>query len=70
MLEIQYFPEVAGSVGGVGKFNRIKEDKLKRDEPLVLLFLVDPGARIVSFSTGGDATRRDDLTSDNLVAPQ
>ncbi len=34
-----------------------------------LLFLVDPGARITAFSTGGDSTRRDDLTGENLVAP-
>lgn len=69
-IEIQYFPEQAGSIGGVGAFVKINESKLKSDDRLVLLFLVDPGMQIVSFSTGGDATRKDDLRSENLVAPQ
>lgn len=70
VLEIQYYPDAAGSIGGVGQFDRIRENELKPDEPLVLLFLVDPGATIVAFTTGGDATRRDDLRGENLVAPQ
>lgn len=69
-VEVQYFSNQAGSIGGVGKFDKIKDADLKGDYQFVLLFLVDPGARIVSFSTGGDSTRRDDLTSENLVAPQ
>ena len=69
MIEVQYFPEQAGTVGGLGAFRKIDETKLKDDYEYVLLFLVDPGAKIVSFSTGGDATRRDDLTGESLVAP-
>jgi hypothetical protein len=68
-VEVQYFGNLVGSIGGVGAFNKIKDDDLKGEYQLVLLFLVDPGARITSFSTGGDATRRDDLTAENLVAP-
>jgi hypothetical protein len=69
IIEVQYFSNQAGSIGGVGKFDKIKDDDLKGDYQLVLLFLVDPGARITSFSTGGDATRADDLKGENLVAP-
>jgi len=69
MIEVQYFSNQAGSIGGVGAFSRIKDDDLKGDYQLVLLFLVDPGIRITSFSTGGDATRADDLKGENLIAP-
>lgn len=70
VFEVQYFPDQAGTVGGLGKFNRIKENDLKRGDDIVFLFLVDPGVQIVSFSTGGAASRSDDLTSENLVAPK
>ena len=69
-VEVQYFSNQVGSIGGVGAFNKIKDDDLKGDYQLVLLFLVDPGARIISFSTGGDATRADDLKGEDLVAPR
>ena len=69
LFEVQYFSGPVGSIGGLGKFEHIKEDQLKPTDQFVLLFLVDPGAHIKSFSTGGDATRQDDLTNDNLVAP-
>ena len=68
-IEIQYFSHGAGTTGGVGKFSRINERDLKDDDEFVLLFLVDPGAHITSFSTGGAATRRDDLVGENLIAP-
>lgn len=69
IFEVQYYSSPTGSIGGIGKFNRINEKKLTPKDEFVLLFLVDPGARITSFSTGGSATRRDDLTLENLVAP-
>ncbi|MEK7756845.1 MAG: hypothetical protein AAB385_06500, partial [Planctomycetota bacterium] len=70
VIEVQYGSEERGMIGAsLGAFNRIKDDHLKGDYQLVLLFLVDPGARIISFSTGGDATRADDLKGENLVAP-
>lgn len=70
MIEVQYASEERGSIGGdLGPFSRIKDNDLKGDYQLVMLFHVDPGARIVSFSTGGDATRSDDLTSEDLAAP-
>lgn len=68
-IEVQYFPEAVGTVGGVQKFERLNEMGLTEDARVFLLFLVDPGARIVTFSTGGSATRQDDLTAENLVAP-
>jgi hypothetical protein len=70
VIEVQYFPEQAGTVGGTGAFQRIKEDALQPDDQFVLLFLVDPGAQIVTFRTGSDATRADDLRSANLIAPR
>jgi len=70
VFEVQYFPEQAGTIGGVGKFNRIDEKELTKDDAVVFLFLVDPGARIVRFTTGGSASRAEDLTSHNLVAPK
>ena len=54
----------------MGQFERIKERDLKGDYLLVLLFLVDPGVQITAFSTGGEATRKDDLSTENLVAPK
>lgn len=70
VMEIQYFGNRVGSIGGIGKFSRINEKNLKRDDEFLLLFLVDPGARIVSFSTGGSASRSDDLTDENITAPR
>ena len=69
VIEVQYFSERVGSIGSLGKFDGIDEKKLKPGDEYVLLFLVDPGARIVAFSTGGAATRKDDLRAENLVAP-
>ncbi len=70
VVEVQYFPEQAGTIGGLGAFSKIKEQELKGDYEYVLLFLIDPGAKITSFSTGGSASRRDDLTGEDLVAPE
>lgn len=69
VFEVQYFSELIGGIGGLGKFSRIQEKNLGPQDTFALLFLVDPGARITAFSTGGDATRRDDLAGENLVAP-
>lgn len=70
VIELQYFPEQQGSVGGLGAFKRIQNSHLQgEDYELVFLFLVDPGARIVGFSTGGSALRADNLEGENLVAP-
>jgi hypothetical protein len=69
VMEVQYYPEHAGTIGGLGEFRRIKDRHLEEDYDLVFLFLVDPGARILYFSTGGTADRRDDLQDENLVAP-
>ena len=57
-------------MGGLGKFNRIDENKLSKDDAVVFLFLVDPGAEIVVFNTGGSASRADNLRSENLKAPE
>ena len=70
MIEVQYFRDPVGSMGGLGPFDKIKDDDLKGDYEFVLLFLVEPGAEIVSFSSGGSASRRDDLRGEGLVAPE
>jgi len=70
VFEVQYFPDPAGTMGGLGKFDRIDENKMKADDDIVLLFLVDPGAKIETFNTGGSASRADDLRSQNLTAPE
>ncbi|MCO6436476.1 MAG: CvpA family protein [Phycisphaerae bacterium] len=69
-FEIQYFPEVRGSIGGIGPFQEIQDSHLTGDYQLVLLFLVDPGVKITAFSTGGSASRREDLSGENIVAPE
>jgi len=69
-VEVQYFPDQAGLAGSNQPFAEIKEQNLTGEYTLVLLFLVDPGARLVSFSSGSSATAGDDLTSQNLVAPE
>ncbi len=70
VTEVQFFADQAGSIGGVGQFDKIKERHLSGDYALVFLFLVDPGAKIVSFSTGGGDARKQDLAEDNIVAPK
>lgn len=70
VMEVQYFPEGVGSMGGLGPFRRVQNVHLEQDHELVLLFFVNPGATIVSFSSGSDATKSEDLSADNLVAPQ
>ncbi len=70
VLEVQYFGEVEESGGRIAPLREVNENNLKPDDDYVLLFLVEPGATIVTFSTGGDATRRDDLVGENLVAPR
>jgi hypothetical protein len=70
VMEIQYFPEESGSIGGLSRFREANESNLTNDDLVVFLFLVEPGARITYFSTGGSSMRRDDLEADNLVAPQ
>ena len=70
VVEVQYYTNEGDSVGRIGPFERIKESHLQGDYQFVLLFLVDPGVQITAFSTGGDASRRDDLIGENLVAPR
>lgn len=70
LIEVQYFRSPVGSIGGIGKFDRIKDSDLTGDYKLVMLFLVDPGVTITAFSTGGAATAAEDLTAQKLVAPE
>jgi len=67
---VQFFPESVGSVGGMGPFSRVKEVHMEKDHDLVLLFFVNPGVTIVSFSSGSEATKSEDLGAENLVAPE
>jgi hypothetical protein len=70
VFEAQYYSEPTGTIGGLGKLNRIDEGNLSANDTYVLLFLVDPGVQIVSFSSGGTVGGADDLTAENLVAPR
>lgn len=70
VVEVQYFSSPTGTMGGLGAFDRIDEDRdFKGDYQFILLFLVDPGSHITRFSTGGSATQAEDLTTENLIAP-
>jgi hypothetical protein len=69
MIEIHYLGGREDAVGRLGAFSKVKEEDLKADDQFYLLFLVDPGVQITGFSTGGPSTQREDLTSQNLVAP-
>ena len=66
-FELLYFPEFAQSAGHYGQFSKIRSQHLKGDYQLVYLFLVDPGARLVKFTTGS-IKRPVDLSKLNLVA--
>ncbi len=68
VMEVQYFPEVIGSLGGVRDFQRIKDWSLKGDYELYFLFVVDSGRKITRFSTTGDRGG-EDISDLNLVAP-
>ena len=71
VMEVQYFSHQMGTIGGVGQYEIIRENHLEDpDAEQFLLFLVEPGARIITFSTGGSSARQDDLTGENLVAPK
>jgi hypothetical protein len=68
-LELQYFG--GGDAGGrMRPFDRIKDSHMRGDHGLVLLFLVRPGAQITGFSSGSEITRAEDLSGENLTAPQ
>jgi len=70
VFELQYFGGADAAAGRMQPFDRIKDSHLKGDYAFVLLFLVNPGANITSFSSGGEASRADDLTGENLTAPK
>ncbi|MEK6800059.1 MAG: hypothetical protein AABZ12_13935 [Planctomycetota bacterium] len=70
VVETLYFSTLQELGAQRTQFDRIKASDLEGEYVLTFLFLVDPGVKIVSFSTGGDATRSDDLSPDNLVAPR
>lgn len=71
VVEVQYFPETAEMLnrGGMRPFRRIRKSDLESDQSrLVLLFLVQPGAKLTEFTTGA-GRRPTDLRSFNLTAP-
>ena len=68
VMEVQYFPEVIGTVGGVRDFQRIKDWHLKGDYELYFLFVVESGRKITRFSTTGQRGG-EDISDLNLVAP-
>ena len=64
-IEIEYLPEYAEMQGRLQPFQKIKNQHLRGDYQLVYLFLVDPGTRVSSFSTG----RQKVQFTEPLVAP-
>ena len=69
-VEIQYAPESADSTGrGVRPWSKLSEARLERDYTYVYLYLVEPGAKLVRFSTGGGGVRDTDLNGAELTAP-
>ena len=73
-IEIQYFPESAEMTGrGVRPWERLKERRLRGEYTYVFLYLVEPGAKLVRFTTGGGGARTTDpvdLGDMDLVAPK
>ncbi|MCK4660071.1 MAG: CvpA family protein [Phycisphaerae bacterium] len=70
-VEIQYFPEYAEQAGrGLYPWARLRQNHLRGDYTLVYLYLIDPGAKLTRFSTGGSSSRSVDLSTMNLVAPK
>lgn len=70
-VEVIYFPEyVEVSSRGLPNFSKIKDSHLQGgDYTYVFLYLIEPGARLVRFSTGARASSAIDLKEFNLVAP-
>ncbi len=70
VVEVQYYPEVIGSIGGVKPFSRIKDRDLSDSDTyeLYFLFLVDSGRKVVKFSTSGQRGG-EDISDLGLVAP-
>lgn len=66
-VEVLYFPEYAESGGRIGTFDKIKNQHFQHDYQLVYLYLIDPGAKVVKFTTAG-SKQPIDLTGLNLVA--
>jgi hypothetical protein len=70
VCEIQYYPEVIGSIGGVKRFRRIRERSLRQgsDYEMYFLFVIDSGRKVMNFSTTGTRGGQD-ISGLNLVAP-
>jgi uncharacterized membrane protein required for colicin V production len=70
VVEVQYYPETIGSIGGVKPFSKIKDRDMSDSDSyeLYFLFLIDSGRTVVSFSTSG-RSRGEDISDLNLVAP-
>ncbi|MFH0980906.1 MAG: CvpA family protein [Planctomycetota bacterium] len=69
-VEVQYSPEYADLTGrGLHDWARLRENMFRGEYTYVLLYLVEPGAQLVSFSTGGGGVAPVDLGGMNLTAP-
>ncbi|MCP4591582.1 MAG: hypothetical protein GY842_12650 [bacterium] len=71
-IEMQYFPEQSEfSSRSLRNWVKLTENRLRGDYTYVLLYLVEPGAKIVRFSTGGGASVTPiDLSEVDLTAPE
>lgn len=69
IMEVQYYPNAVGTIGGVKNFSRIKDRHLKGSNyEMYFLFVIDSGHKVVSFSTLGSSGGQD-LRGLDLVAP-
>jgi hypothetical protein len=69
-IEIQYYADADAMAGRtIGPWARLKKSHVQRATTYMLLYLVEPGTRLVSFSTGGSAMQAVDLSEADLVAP-
>ena len=69
-FEIQYYPEYAEITGrGIRGWAKLRENRIRPDDTYVLLYLVEPGAKMKSFRTGGGGARAVDLEDKDLTAP-
>jgi hypothetical protein len=69
IIEVQYYPEFVGSIGGVKNFRRIKDRHLTGSNyEMYFLFVIDSGRKVMTFSTTGSSGGQD-LSGLDLVAP-
>ena len=70
-VEIQYAPEYAEITGrGVRPWAKMRDNFLHGDYTYAFLYLIEPGAKLARFNTGGSGFGTHDLAQLNLAAPE